>query len=478
MVFQMGIKNLFIRYLLFSCLILLLLSLTSCRTLEKLRIASEGKNLIEYELFGSESINLKELKKIQVDGFSIADFQNPLVRRHVNLYTKRGRGTVKALAKKSAYFMPLIKPIFEKNGLPTDLAYLPLIESGFNPLARSHMQAAGMWQFMYTTGRMYGLEADYWVDERMDIVKSTEAAALHLKYLYKRFDDWLLALAAYNAGSGKISRAIKKNGSRSFWKIAQEGYIKPETVQYVPKFLAIASIIKNLNHYGFNPDLSRQWEDVRPYVLTDATAVELLAKSAGMPLQDFRIVNPAIRQWASPPSREFVVYIPKTRYESFVKNFESIAASERVTFRRYFVRIGDNLSKIAKRFSIPISPIVKINDFVSSDQIQAGEYIVVPIQGLKKANDLDKKSKGSVDAVKKGNRTSKKKDLPKNGLSQGQEYNEFVHLTDSDDTLYIIAKKYGVSIYELMQWNGIQSARALSPGRFLYIRKRIIDDNS
>ncbi len=185
--------------------------------------------------------------------FDIPVTVNSAVEQWVDYFTGRGRKHFERYLERSAYFIPYITPILRENSMPEDLVYLSMIESGFNNLARSHAKAVGPWQFMSFTGKKYGLAVNWWVDERRDIQKSTVAAINYLRDLYSMFGSWELASAAYNAGEGKVARAIQRYGSKDFWVLAKGRYLKPETRNYVPKMIAAALVAKNREQFGFAP---------------------------------------------------------------------------------------------------------------------------------------------------------------------------------------------------------------------------------
>lgn len=462
----------------------LLFLLSACPSLEVLRNGLAGKDLIKLELLGDHPTNISDLSKVDLRGFSISDFQNKRVKKHIRYYLRHGRPHVAVLLKRSAKYLSVIKKIFKEQGIPLDLAYLPLIESSFNPKAVSSAYAVGLWQFLYTTGKIYGLKADYWVDYRMDVFLATKAAAYHLKYLYKVFGDWSLVLAAYNAGAGRIERGMKRYKAKNFWQLSKLGDLSEETIDYVPKFIAITTIVKNAEKYGFSVPKEKQWEEMVPYELKDATDISLLAKIAKMDEKEFREINLAAKRFATPPSSKFTIYIPRSSYEDFVSEMAKISTEDRVTFRRYFVKMGDNLTFIAKKFSIPINPIAQINHFHSLNDIKAGEYIIVPIKGLSHAKNLDKKMRESQPPKKSSNiaMRAKKNDESSDqkefdDLQKKSKIHEFFHLVTPEDTLYIIALRYGLSLEQVMRWNGIKHIKQLRSGRLLYLKKEIMNEN-
>jgi LysM repeat protein len=199
--------------------------------------------------------------KLKNTTFDIPVHVNSAVEGWVGYFTGRGRPFFERYLERSEYFIPYIEPLLRQNGMPTDLVYLAMIESGFNNLARSRAKAVGPWQFMSATGKRYGLMVNWWVDERRDIRKSTLAAVEYLRDLYNMFSSWELASAAYNAGEGKVARAVQRYGSRDFWTISRHKYLKSETRNYVPKMIAAAFIAKNREQFGFKAARARPADD-------------------------------------------------------------------------------------------------------------------------------------------------------------------------------------------------------------------------
>ncbi len=413
---------------------------------------------MQIENFGTSDVSLKELDKVELSGFSISDYQHPLVQKYIYDYERYGKKTLEAIMRRSKMYLPTIKRIFKEKNIPEDLVYLPIIESGFNIKAQSWAGATGLWQFIYGTGIQYDLNVNYWYDQRKDLYKSTYAAAYHLRYLYKVFDNWLLALAAYNAGAGKIGRAMKRYETKNFWELAEYPYIRKETRHYPAKFIAALIMIKNSERYGLDLSGETEEEPVKMLMIEDATDLKLLAEAASMPLSQLKKYNTALLRWSTPPQREYPLYLPANKFESLKKALAKIPVEQRVTFRRYFISIGENLSSIAKKFSIPIHPIAEINKLQSLDDIKAGQYLVLPIQGLKKASALDgqiKKSSGKL--------ASKQSEPAKNAYI-------FLYLCSSQDSLYSLARKFSVDLQDIMRWNNLKRPEHLRSGMALVIK--------
>ena len=308
----------------------------------------------------------------------IAVILNPAVERNVEYFRTDIRDRIQRALDRFYPYEPLIERIFAEFGLPHDLVYLSLVESGFNPLAYSRARASGPWQFMKSTGRMYGLKVNWYVDERRDPMKSTVAAAHHLRDLYDQFGSWPLALAAYNAGAGKISRAIQKTGTRDFWRIARTRSIRRETREYVPKFMATTIIATNPDHFGFrvSSQAVHQYEEVH---FNKSVHLRSLAKEAGIPFEELRRLNPELRRSVIPPDKGgYDVKVPvgmgfsveriRSRLEPWVP--------PRPQFTWYRVRRGDSLSVIAHRFGISVKALKRLNN-LSGNLIRVGKRLRV-----------------------------------------------------------------------------------------------------
>lgn len=308
----------------------------------------------------------------------IAVILNPAVEHNVEYFRTDIRDRIQRALDRFYPYEPLIERIFAEFGLPHDLVYLSLVESGFNPLAYSRARASGPWQFMKSTGRMYGLKVNWYVDERRDPMKSTVAAAHHLRDLYDQFGSWPLALAAYNAGAGKISRAIQKTGTRDFWRIARTRSIRRETREYVPKFMATTIIATNPDHFGFRVSSRavHQYEEVH---LNKSVHLRSLANAAGIPFEELRRLNPELRRSIIPPEKGgYDVKVPvgmgfsveriRSRLEPWVP--------PRPQFTWYRVRRGDSLSVIAHRFGISVRALKRLNN-LSGNLIRVGKRLRV-----------------------------------------------------------------------------------------------------
>ena len=280
----------------------------------------------------------------------------------------------------SSKYIPLMRNLLRENGLPEDLVYLALIESGFNPRAYSRKKATGPWQFIYPTGKRYGLSVNGWVDERRDPEKSTIAAAKYLKDLYDLFECWYLAAASYNAGEGKISRAMKRYRTEDFWELSKYRYLKRETKNYVPQMIAAALVAKDPEAYGF---VDIQYQDPLCYDkvrVSEVTTLGLIAEACEASVVELKELNPELLRGCTPPGvSDYEVRIPCGRREVFVRNFEALQPLPRFQFKTHIVRKGDTLSKIANRYRVDMQPLLEINKLRKNSRLSIGMNLLIPI---------------------------------------------------------------------------------------------------
>lgn len=308
-----------------------------------------------------------------------------------------------------------------------------------------------MWQFMRGTGRLYGLKSDWWIDERRDPYKATDAAARHLRDLYDRFGDWYLALAAYNAGTGKISRALKQAGCNDFFELSEKNRrlsrrvrLKRETKHYVPKFIAISKIFQNLDTLGFEPVSWDKEEEVVPVKLPGGTDLLALARAGGMSWDEFHKFNPAFRRQVSPPHMESSAYLPVAKADKMMAYLADPGSRPYAGYTRYRVRSGDSWWRISRRYGVPISVLKKVNN-TRSNILRPGQHVMVPGSSSGRAVASSSSSKTRAIAAKRGN-----------------------YVVRSGDTLWSISRKFGTTVNTLKRSNGLRSSR-LRVGQKLYI---------
>ncbi|MEW6487412.1 MAG: LysM peptidoglycan-binding domain-containing protein [Thermodesulfobacteriota bacterium] len=356
----------------------------------------------------------------------------------------RGRGLGEVF-RRGARYLPMIRHILAEEGLPEELAYVALVESSFHPDARSPANAVGMWQFIESTGRASGLRIDWWVDERLDPEASTRAAAAHLKELYARFGDWNLALAAYNAGPGGVSRAQAAARAECFWELSAAGALRAETRRYVPKFYAAVQMARDPEAHGLPagtaaapPSYETVWVDA-PVDLRTA------ARLAGAALAELRALNPALRRGCTPPGTQaYPLRVPAGTAGRLAQGLAAIPASERLTFRRYQVRPGDTLWEIARSHGAPAAAVAELNAIADPRRLRPGQEVVIPVP---------RGGAGSEPALKT---RAARSDEASEGAA--------TYVVRPGDTVWGIARQQGVSSEDLMRWNGLDRRGRLRPG--------------
>jgi len=380
-----------------------------------------------FEYYENPVKSITRAPMLYLDQIDPSDFDIPLVVNDrvqdwmVYFLTRGRKHFTKWLGRKQRYEQLIVGSLAERD-MPRDLIYQSMIESGFSPYAYSWAKAAGIWQFIPSTGRRYGMSIDWWVDQRRDPYVATGAALDYLEYLYGLFGDWHLASAAYNAGEGKIGRAIQRYETRDFWKLCQGDYLKQETKDYVPKIIASAILGKYAERYGLLQDVP-EWHDPWAFevvTVPEATDVGLIAEITGTTEEVILEMNPALRRWCTPPEHDaWDIRVPVGSAEGFHEALAAIPTEDRLTFKRYRVAKGDTLSKIAGRYGVSVSSILKLNTIRNANRISVGQYLVIPVRAeIKRSRDL-------------------------------------VHTVARGDTLAKIAPRYGATVRQLQEWNGI-----------------------
>ncbi len=314
--------------------------------------------------------------------FDIPIVMNPLVENFIHYYQTTGRKQFSIWLARSERYIPMMRKVLKKEGLPTDLVYLAMIESGFNPVAYSNRRASGPWQFIPCTGRKYGLKVNYWIDERRDPEKSTIAAARYLKDLYDQFESWHLAAAAYNCGEGKLSRAIKRYKTEDYWQLIQHHYLKKETRMYVPQMIAAALIAKEPEKYGFT---NIQYQEPLKYeqaVVPGGVPLREIAKACHCEEQTLRLLNPELIRRCTPPyAKHFVVKIPEGSKQILAMNMKMLRPIVKATpngwIQTHVVRKGDTLYDIAMKYHVRVRDIRYLNH-IRGNLLHIGQRLLIP----------------------------------------------------------------------------------------------------
>lgn len=321
------------------------------------------------------------------------------VDRNISLFTERIKERFSIWLIRSGKYLDLMKEILKANNIPEDIAFLPLIESGFSPNAYSVARAAGPWQFISSTAKRYGLKIDWWRDERKDPVKSTEAAANYLKDLHEMFGSWNLAMAAYNAGEGKILKALNRTKSNDYWSLLNTHYIRKETKEYVPRFIAAKMIATDPQAYGFD-NLNYHAPLAYDEVVLDAPVdLDVVAQCAEASVDTIKELNPELRRWSTPANiPSYILKIPAGKDDLFIENLSKVPEKERFTIITYTVKKGDTIKKIANNAGVPVSVIIDLNGGIKPPKV--GEKIYLPPKG-KFALDRDDRAPAKKAAYKK-----------------------------------------------------------------------------
>lgn len=394
---------------------------------------------------------------VQADDIPLAI--NDQVNYFINYFQTRARSTYARWLTRSTRYLPMMKDILRKEGLPDELVYVAMIESGFHLHARSIANAVGPWQFMSATGRRYSLRIDQWVDERKDPVKATMAAALYLKDLYSMFNnDWYLAAAGYNAGENKIFRAISKYETDDFWELAKGSYLKRETKEYVPKLLAAAIIARDPAKYGFAETTAIPAVEFDTVTVSGRTDLELVARLTGTTYQTIKELNPALRHWCTPPNYpEYELKIPKGTTDLFQQGIAAIPEeqrfSEKKLYSRYKAGRRDTLKTVAKRFGITAGELADLNSIGRKTRI-AGRTLVVP-------------ARQTVHFAREGSR----KPVVATRHTPSEPPAVKYYTIRKGDTLYALARRFKVSTRLLTAWNNLKSTVTLMPGKRLIVAK-------
>ena len=423
-------------------------------------VAHLDHNLVTESTLNTDTLKIRLERLNQKTPFNVV--YNPSLENVIKSFLVRKRGLIERMLTVSQFYFPLFEEQLDNHDIPLEMKYLAIVESALNPKARSRVGATGLWQFMYSTGKMYNLDVSSYVDERSDPIKSTEAACLYLSKLYDIFDDWDLALAAYNSGPGNVNKAIRRSGGyKNYWNIRRN--LPRETAGYVPAFLATMYLFEYAEEHG----IKAQKVD-RTYFETDTIHVKSLitfdqiSELVGVSTDELKILNPSYKLNIIPyiKGKDYALRLPKAAMGKFVANEDAIYAHVDQQLKskesplpqlvktddriRYKVRSGDYLGKIAARYGVGVSQIKRWNG-LRSNNLRVGQRLTI----YSKKPVMVSKS-----VSKSGNSTS-------NNVSLAGAK---MHTVQSGDSLWTISRKYpGISIENLREWNGI-SGNNLKPG--------------
>jgi membrane-bound lytic murein transglycosylase D len=330
------------------------------------------------------------------------------VEKNITLFSERIKERFSLWLSRSGKYMELMKEILRGENIPEEIVFIPLIESGFNPYACSPARAVGYWQFIASTAKKYGLKINWWMDERRDPVKSTMAAANYFKDLYEMFGSWNLAMAAYNAGEGKILKAISKTNTDDYWSLLGTKYIRSETKDYVPKFIAASMIANSPEDFGFQELEYHSPLDYDEVVIELPLDLQVVADCAETTLAVIKELNPELRRWCTPPDvSEYTLRIPEGKKDFFFENLSLVPQKERFSIDTYTVKKGDTFKKISRRTGVPVQVVLDLNSMEKIIPLRSGMAIYLPPKG-KFVLDRDDRV-----AIKKASFKGKKKSFTK-----------------------------------------------------------------
>jgi len=385
-------------------------------------------------------------------GMQLESVDNSRIQAQLEWYLKH-RDYLTRVMQRAAPILPFVLNELEKQNLPTELALLPIVESAYQAFAYSSGRASGLWQIIPSTGRYLGLKQNWWYDGRRDIIESTRAAIRYLVSLSGQFDgDWQLALAAYNAGPGRIRAAIRYNKEKDrptdFWHLTK---IHKETTDYVPRLMALKELFENPEKYElelFPVDNKHSYASVE---LDGQIDLALAADLAGITINELYQLNPAFNRWATPPKGPHRLLLPLHNADAFKVALKAVPPEKRINWIRHKIKVGENLGIISRRYQSTIALIKSINN-IKGSQIRAGKYLMVPT-ATKSLKTYTMSQNARLNKIQNKTRSGTKK----------------THVVRSGQSLWAISRNYGVTIASLAKWNGMAPIDTLSVGQRLVV---------
>jgi membrane-bound lytic murein transglycosylase D len=388
-----------------------------------------------------ENIKAKAEAEIRSTHSDLPLVMTDQVAGFINYFSSRGRGTLERALARSGRYEEMIRRVLREQGVPQELIYLAQAESGFHPLAVSRAGARGMWQFMGSRAKGYGLERSWWVDDRQDPEKATRAAAHHLKDLYNEFGDWYLAMAAYNSGPGTVQSAVKRTGYADFWQLYNRNVLPKETRNYVPIIVAVTIMAKNPAQYGLDSVVKEKPVAYDTVKINYPIDLRLAAECVDVTTEDLLDLNPSLLRLTTPKDREFDLHLPAGTADKFQVAVASIPADKRVWWRYHKVQGSETLASIARTYHTTPTVIAEANDLSvgsNSDALAPESRLIIPIAAGKQSDTSTYAHATTRYKIRKG------------------------------DTVESVAENFGVSAKMLRGWNHIKGS-SLAGRRVLYL---------
>jgi len=389
-------------------------------------------------------------------GYGLAPLDSALIARNEQWFVNNPE-FMQAMMERARLYLYFIVDEVEKRNVPLEVALLPAIESAYKPYAYSRAKAVGLWQFMSPTGRLYGLKANWWYDGRRDVMASTKAALDYLEKLRGDFNgDWHLALAAYNAGEGKIARMMEYNRKKGLSTDYQYLKLKPETLNYVPRLIAMANIVANPEKYGIKlfPIPNAPY-----FTQVDAGSqidLGVVARLTNVPIDELQHINPHLNRWATDPNGPHFLLIPVDKKDALLAGLSTLPEQERVRWLGHEVVRGETLTEIARRHGVATEAIRAANN-LPSNALHVGQNLMIPV------------SSRSLPAVIMAASNPPRPAKPASAWSADGNNSPVIHRVRAGETLWSIARRYGVAVTQISHWNVLQPGDVLQLGQKLRI---------
>jgi membrane-bound lytic murein transglycosylase D len=430
---------------------------------------------VEGEIFAIQKELYSEDNDWVKDSYSLPDniptnhtevplVQNKSVNKHLMYFSMERPNVMEKWLKRSEKYFPMMKEIFEEEGVPEELIHLSMVESGLNPTAKSWASAVGMWQFIRSTGSMYDLEINWWVDERQDPEKATRAAAKHLKDLYDVWGDWHLAMAGYNVSPRGLNNAIRRaGGKKDYW--AASPYLPRETRNYVPGFIAATMIGMKPESFGFKSEYETDRYNYAVYRVAPLMPLDKLAEAAGITVEKLKEYNPELLRWATPPGSEYALKLPKATKEQFVANYKEIPKDERGRdVAMHTVSSGESLGHIARKYGTSVQALYETNEDLSST-IYPGQKIIIPLAPGSSEEIADSRSSSSSESE-----VDTQEEVTSSESDESDDRSDNARIRyqiKSGDTVGHIAEWFDVGASQIRSWNN--TSNVIRPGKYLTI---------